>query len=384
MSTYAAKAYHPVNDSAEEIWEGFSWPCLFCNFLWYMYKGMWGWGIISLSLAVSTFGISWLIFPFFSNAQYAKSLLERGYLNEVQRNERRQASLGATRPDVKNRTTYSVADELAKLAALKAKGVLSDEEFDAQKLKVLSQGTASGEVGDALTRTQVRDQSAHDRHSLDGFTKCPECLHGNRNDANKCKSCGCALSTQDTSLAKNRKRGYLVMLSILGVMGSIMIISLRDGTSSSKSISSPGISSPSSQRINPIPAAAPPDSFRNLKWGSSPNASLKKYFGPTSDGITGYRPVSGKAPASLFEVPVAEEGYLFSNGKFYSGNTWFDGRGNFEKVQAALLKTYGQPSFSNEKINLWMWRWPGGKIEVHLSYQSKFSRTTVTFVNDAI
>lgn len=138
--------------------------------------------------------------------------------------------------------------------------------------------------------------------------------------------------------------------------------------------------------VAPVMASAtvPPDGFRNLKWGSSPSASLKKFSGPTSDGITMYLPASDKAPSSLFEAPVAEEGYSFVNGKFYSGSAWFDGRGTFEKVKAVLLKTYGQPSFANEKMNLWKWKWQGKQIEVHLSYQSKFSRTTVTFVNNAI
>ena len=121
MSQLVGKAYHPVNGSTEEIWEGFSWPCLSCGFLWYMYKGMWGWGIIALILAFGTFGISWLIFPFFANGQYAKSLLERGYLNEDQWNERTR---GASKPDSKSHAASSVADELAKLAALKAQGVL--------------------------------------------------------------------------------------------------------------------------------------------------------------------------------------------------------------------------------------------------------------------
>lgn len=138
MSKLVAKAYHAVNDSTEDIWEGFSWPCLFCGFLWYMYKGMGGWGIIALILAVSTFGISWLIFPFFANAQYAKALLDRGYLNEDQRNERQRRSRGDNRQEVKSPAASSVADELAKLAALKAQGVISDEEFNKQKLKILS------------------------------------------------------------------------------------------------------------------------------------------------------------------------------------------------------------------------------------------------------
>lgn len=138
MSKLVAKAYQPVNDSTEETWEGFSWPCLLCGFLWYMYKGMWGWGIIALILAFATFGVSWLIFPFFANAQYAQSLLKNGYLNEAQWNERKQLSRRANRQEVKSYTASSVADELAKLAALKAQGLLSDEEFNKQKLKLLS------------------------------------------------------------------------------------------------------------------------------------------------------------------------------------------------------------------------------------------------------
>ena len=138
MSTFAGQVYHPVNGSTEDIWEGFSWPCLFCGFLWYMYKGMWGWGIIALILAFITFGISWLIFPFFANGQYAKAFLERGYLTEHQWHERARAIWGDHSPDLKSNAVSSVADELAKLAALKAQGVLTDEEFNQQKLKLLA------------------------------------------------------------------------------------------------------------------------------------------------------------------------------------------------------------------------------------------------------
>ena len=138
MSTFAGQVYHPVNGSTEDIWEGFSWPCLFCGFLWYMYKGMWGWGIFALILVFITFGISWLIFPFFANGQYAKALLERGYLNEHQWHERARAIWGDNTPDLKSNAVSSVADELAKLAALKAQGVLTEEEFNKQKLKLLA------------------------------------------------------------------------------------------------------------------------------------------------------------------------------------------------------------------------------------------------------
>jgi hypothetical protein len=139
MSKLAGEAYHPVNGAIEEIWEGFSWPCLFCGFLWYLYKGMWGWGLITLILALSTFGISWLVFPFFANAQYAKSLLNQGYLNEKQWNERDRASKRTINHGLQSqREVSSIADELAKLVALKEQGVLSCDEFNKQKQKLLS------------------------------------------------------------------------------------------------------------------------------------------------------------------------------------------------------------------------------------------------------
>jgi len=116
-------------------------------------------------------------------------------------------------------------------------------------------------------------------------------------------------------------------------------------------------------RVTVIEAAgAPPNGFRSFKWGASPDGGLKKIAGPT-DGVTMYAPASGK---------------------FYSGSAWFDGRENFTKVKAALFKEFGQPAFANENTSVWKWKWPNSKIEVQLSYQAKFSRTTITFVNNAI
>ena len=137
MSSIAGKAYHPVNGDVEEIWEGFSWPCLFLGFIWYIYKGMWGWGVIALILAFMTGGISWFLFPFFANEQHAKSLLKRGYLNEGQWNERKQSGWNVVNSELPQATSH-IADELAKLASLKEQGVLSVEEFTKQKNKLLS------------------------------------------------------------------------------------------------------------------------------------------------------------------------------------------------------------------------------------------------------
>lgn len=138
MANNVGSAYHPINGSTEIIWEGFSWPCLFFGCFWFLCKGMWGWAIISAFLAVPTYCISWLVFPFFANGLHAKALLKRGYLNEDQWNQRKQG-ISVTNDNGSHRNVpTSIADELTKLAALKEKGLLSDEEFDKQKRKILS------------------------------------------------------------------------------------------------------------------------------------------------------------------------------------------------------------------------------------------------------
>jgi hypothetical protein len=97
---------------------------------------MWAWGVIALILAFVTWGVSWLIFPFFANEQHAKSLLKRGYLNQKQWNEKKSG--GNTQNAHSTQPVFSTADELAKLVALKDLRVLSDEEFTSQKKKLLS------------------------------------------------------------------------------------------------------------------------------------------------------------------------------------------------------------------------------------------------------
>lgn len=78
------KLYHPINKYPVDIYEGFSWPCLFFGFFWYLYKGMFLWAIISFGAALFTFGISWLVFPFFANKQHIDYLKKQGYLSKEQ------------------------------------------------------------------------------------------------------------------------------------------------------------------------------------------------------------------------------------------------------------------------------------------------------------
>lgn len=131
-------------------------------------------------------------------------------------------------------------------------------------------------------------------------------------------------------------------------------------------------------------AAEPPKGFRNTNWGAPPASGLKKLMGPTADGTSMYVPSPGTKLLPFFDIPVAEEAYSYTRGKFFSGSVWLDGQANLEKVKAVLSKEYGPPSFANEQSYLWKWKWPSKKIEVHVYYQSKFSRTTVTYLNNEI
>ncbi len=147
--------------------------------------------------------------------------------------------------------------------------------------------------------------------------------------------------------------------------------------------------------LNPMAADAAdaPRGFRDLAWGAAPVKKLKKNPVPATGDVAVYRPRSGK-PLPLFKVPVAEEAYSFSKGKFFSASAWLDGRKNFEKVRAALIEKYGQPSetinnydrfsVASERRNLWLWKWPESPVEVRLTYSEKYSRATVTYVNPGL
>jgi hypothetical protein len=209
---------------------------------------------------------------------------------------------------------------------------------------------------------------------------CKECGNDVSTEAASCPKCGAVIKKKSTFL-RFVGGAFLVFITLIAV-GSL-ISGISDPPKPATPQSKEQVVADSRAAIQQL-ETNPPDGFRSLKWGSSPNVSVKKYSGPTFDGVTMYVPASDKAPSPMFKVPVAEEAYSFSNGKFYSGSAWFDGRGNFEKVKSVLFATYGPPSFSNEQIQLWKWKWQGTKVEVHLSYQASFSRTTVTILNDAI
>lgn len=80
MSTYVGEMRHPSgNGLVKKIYKGFSWPIFFFGMFYLMYKSMWKWTVIAVLAALFTCFASWLIFPFITNRQYAKMLLEDGW-----------------------------------------------------------------------------------------------------------------------------------------------------------------------------------------------------------------------------------------------------------------------------------------------------------------
>ena len=130
-------------------------------------------------------------------------------------------------------------------------------------------------------------------------------------------------------------------------------------------------------------ATEPPKGYRNFKWGAAPSNKIKK-TSSNSDGTSLYIPISKNKPSTLFGYPVAEEAYLFTKGKFYSGIAWIDGYGNYVGIKKLFENNYGEPKFANEDKYIYKWKWINNKIEIHLNYNLAQNRATITFINNGI
>ena len=131
-------------------------------------------------------------------------------------------------------------------------------------------------------------------------------------------------------------------------------------------------------------AAPAPKGFRDLTWGASPGKHMTSVSAPIGGDSAMYKPTRGRTPSPLFQVPVAEEEYSFSKGRFFSASAWIDGKENFARIRAALIKAYGQPAAADERKNFRIWKWPDSTVEVRLSYDDKFSRATITYINTSM
>lgn len=74
------KFKNPLNNFVEEISEfTWLWTLLFGS-IYFAVKGVWSHALISFILAGITFGVSWLIYPFFAKSIVEKKFRQNGWV----------------------------------------------------------------------------------------------------------------------------------------------------------------------------------------------------------------------------------------------------------------------------------------------------------------
>lgn len=73
------KLRNPSNGLTKQCPVGFSVTTLFFGFFVPVARGWFGYAAISVLVAMVTFGLSWLVYPFIINRHYVRHLIEKGY-----------------------------------------------------------------------------------------------------------------------------------------------------------------------------------------------------------------------------------------------------------------------------------------------------------------
>jgi hypothetical protein len=141
MSVKGQVLRHPVNYSEQQTWDGFSWPAFFFGVFWLLVKGLYGHFIVNLLIVILSSGvlapIVWIVYGFIGNGIHKQSLLKQGYLTQAQLSERAVPSQPV--PSAPSAERKDQLTKLRELGELREKGVLTDEEFSAQKARVLAE-----------------------------------------------------------------------------------------------------------------------------------------------------------------------------------------------------------------------------------------------------
>ncbi len=142
MSTKGEVLRHPVNGSPEETWDGFSWPAFFLGVFWLLIKGIYGHFVVTLLLVLISYGwaapIIWIVYGAIGNGVHKSSLLKKGYLTESQWQQRNEHAGPASKTQAVASAQKDPLEKLRELADLRDKGILTEEEFTAQKAKILN------------------------------------------------------------------------------------------------------------------------------------------------------------------------------------------------------------------------------------------------------
>lgn len=110
-----------------------------------------------------------------------------------------------------------------------------------------------------------------------------------------------------------------------------------------------------------------PDSFRGIKWQTSPG------------NIPGLQPVRRSGTDTLFAMKNENLDfgsarlkiivYIFSKNKFYAASLGFEGEENFEKVRSLLFYQHGKRA--NGDIDGYEYEWVGKDVIISLKYEPK-------------
>lgn len=123
-----------------------------------------------------------------------------------------------------------------------------------------------------------------------------------------------------------------------------------------------------------------PVGFLGYKWGDPLRAvrteAFIKIIGPNHEGLTSY---SVKSTDSLFGLPVKEEGYWFSHGRFSEGVASVANNQSLNAARDALVKAFGPPSFASQQ--LWKWQWPRTGVSAQLNADTSIQ---IHIWNDAV
>lgn len=144
------------NGGVKEVPTGFSWTTFFLVFFPALIRGDIKWGVIMLGLALTTGGLSNLIFPFIYNKIYIKSLIEMGYRPKGSSDEeilkdmgvydedfldnaiKTVSNIGTNNTTIQNTKSLHPVDELKKWQELYKDGAITEEEFKLKKSEILN------------------------------------------------------------------------------------------------------------------------------------------------------------------------------------------------------------------------------------------------------
>ncbi len=149
----------------------------------------------------------------------------------------------------------------------------------------------------------------------------------------------------------NKRIGYaaIIVLGVIGFIGFSLFLAKEDkgeqiGVGAVAQVAEPALIT-----------EGPPNGFRHVKWGEQLRVQLSRNIpAPRVMESPCVCRLRGKHCCRFLTFQLQKNSIHSRTADFLAETGGlFDGRANFEKIKVALFKTYGQPSFTNEKIDLW-------------------------------